>query len=288
MVINMPHVLMLNPTTKKNARKVTRGPRGTAGKKIVIDLGGAAGLKTAPKGSYTVNKLPRKRNARGEFVKNATRVRKNPSRSYSHRNTESHAKRAAAARKGWRARRRDYRGDESRTERSRAAKLGWRGRRNPIGRGSVMGLLRESLMPAMVFPGAALVNELVYGYIPMPAMLKAGLWKPVGQIGVAGVLGILASFMLPKKLAPLVMGGLLGGVLLDSGKEYLKSTFPTLPLSGVDAYPSVGYEGVGEYAPGYLGAADTAPQYLGQSPNSAPDYLGSYVEDSMGAYVGNG
>lgn len=286
----MPHVLMLNPAAKKprrKTRKVVRGPRGTQGKKIVIDNGGHAGLKTAPKGVYTVNKIPR-RNARGQFVKNcAHRATKSSHRTYRHRSTESHAARVAAARKGWRTRRGSYRcNPESRTERSRAAKKGWRGRRNPIGRGGVMELLRESLMPAMAFPASALVNDLVYGFIPMPAMLKAGLWKPVGQIGVAGVLGILASFALPARVAPLVMGGMLGGVLLDTGREYLKNTFPTLALSGVDAYPAMSYEG-GNYSPGYLGAADPAPQYLGQSPSSAPDYLGAYVENSMGAYVGN-
>jgi len=147
--------------------------------------------------------------------------------------------------------------------------------------------LKGALTPALVFPTAAIANDLVYNMLPLPAMLQSGLWKPAGKIGVAAVLGALSSFVLSPRLAQLVAGGMIGGVLLETGKDYLANTFPTLQLHGLADFPPMTYESGGTP---YLEGADmidarshadgvSLGAYIDNSPTGVPSMSG------MGAFV---
>jgi len=152
-----------------------------------------------------------------------------------------------------------------------------------------MRTLKGAMTPALVMPAAAITNDLVYNLLPLPAMMKSGLWAPAGKVGVAAVLGALGAFFLPPRIAMLAAGGMIGGVIYDTGKQYLSSTFPTLPLHGMAEYPPITYENTGGSAGGMSGAP-----YVDSSSN---DMLGVYVDNSptgmdgqvhgMGVYLSN-
>lgn len=153
--------------------------------------------------------------------------------------------------------------------------------RNP--KSPLMAVLKGAMLPAMIFPSAAIAGDVLYSVLPLPASMRTGMMKPVGQLGVAALLGALGSFVLPARYATLVAGGLIGGVMYDMGKGFLQTQFPALPLSGgAYDYPGLEYEGVGAAAPGFLG--NNAPGFLGDGS------IGEYTRqpDNVSAYVGAG
>lgn len=157
-------------------------------------------------------------------------------------------------------------------------------RRNP--KGQFMLAMKGAILPAAIFPASALAGDLIYGVMPLPASMRTGFMKPVGKLGVAAILGSAAAFFLPARYASLIAGGLVGGVVYDLGKQYLQTTFPTLPLAGAYDYPEVEYEqmhGLNE-APAFLGNA--APNFLGDA-QFGPG-MGEFTRrDSVSAYVDN-
>lgn len=141
-------------------------------------------------------------------------------------------------------------------------------RRNPKGLGGIMPFMKDTMLPALCFPGGALANDVVYGFLPLPATLKTGNGAILGKLGTAVVLGLAGSFFMPRRIASLVAGGMIGGVVYETGKGFLQTQFPNLPLAGISEYPAMTYEA----GPG-MGAAP--PSYLG---GQAPSYLGAYAE----------
>lgn len=155
-------------------------------------------------------------------------------------------------------------------------------RRNP--KGQLMVVLKGAMLPAMIFPTAAIAGDVLYSVLPLPASLRLGMMKPIGKLGIAAVLGALGSFVLPARYATLVAGGLIGGVVYDMGKGFLQTRFPALPLSGgAYDYPGIEYEGMGNAPPNFLG--NSAPSFLGDG-KMGP--VGEFVRsDNVSAYVGN-
>jgi len=255
----MPHVIMINPAPRRR-RKRTQGKRTRA---------------------KTMANPKRKTPARGRGGRFTKSRRKSTAKRRTYRrNPESRVTRSRAAKKGWRGRRGHSRRRTARTY-----------RRNPSG-SAVVRTLKDAMTPALVFPAAAITNDLVYNLIPLPAMLKAGLWQPVGRIGIAAALGLLSSFFLPRKIATFAIGGMVGGVLYESGKAYLASTFPAIPLHGMDgmaAYPSMTYETHGGGSP--LGAdmseINGGGSMLGAYVDEGPLGTGSSPVHGMGVYLSN-
>jgi len=217
-----------------------------------------------------------KRGANGRFLSSRSKRRTSTKRRTYRRNPESRATRSRAAKRGAAHRRRH----STATSRRRRTY-----RRNPGG-GKVMRTLKGALTPALVFPAAAIGNDLVYNMLPLPAMLQSGLWKPVGKLGVASVLGALSSLFLSQRVATMVTAGMVGGVLLETGKDYLSATFPTLPLHGMgNGAPPMTYE-QGSYLGGdpMIDARSHADgvalgAYVSDSPTGMPSMQG------MGAFV---
>lgn len=155
-------------------------------------------------------------------------------------------------------------------------------RRNP--KGQLMTVLKGAMLPAMIFPTAAIVGDVLYGVLPLPASMRLGMIKPVGKLGIAAILGAAASFMLPARIATLVAGGLIGGVVYDMGKGYLQTAFPALPLSGgAYDYPGLSYEGING-VPSFLG--DGTPEFLGSGEMGPAISEYTRQQDSVSAYVG--
>ena len=255
----MAHVLLINPTPR---RKKKRRP---------------AARKRTNEGKTMARKTP-KRGAGGRYVSAKRKTSTTRKRRTYRRNPESRATRSRAAKRGASRRRATTR--RASTARRRTY------RRNPA-RGKISRTLKGALTPALVFPAAAIGNDLLYNMLPLPAMLQSGLWKPVGKLGVASVLGVLSSFVLPQRMATLVTAGMVGGVILETGKDYLASTFPTLPLHGMANYPPMTYE-----QGSYLGNAGMVDANAGAGHDAIS--LGAYVDQSatgmptmhgMGAFV---
>lgn len=221
--------------------------------------------------------MKRPRNALGEFIStkrhHSKRRRKNP---------ESRAERSAAAKKGWERRKR-RRNPETRAERSAAARKGWEHRRdshhsrrrhyrrNPSGK--IGRAFEGALLPALLFGGGALANDVAYGVVPLPTSMKTGFMAPVGKLITGGVLGLLAAFALKPDKARLAIGGILGGVLYETSKTYLASTFPSLSLSGLADYPPMTYES----AAGVLSGSPMTEDHT---------LLGAYLDNPTGASGG--
>lgn len=152
-----------------------------------------------------------------------------------------------------------------------------RARRNPIERAlGGSGFWGSVMTGALVFPVAALLGDMAYGYMPLPSSMQTGLMRPVGKLAVAALLGLGAKYALPRNLAVFAAAGLIGGVVYDSAKSYMIKSFPTLPLSGVDGLSFA--ESAGAADPSYLGYA--APEYMGD--------VGTYMDHAgMHEYLNN-
>jgi len=128
-------------------------------------------------------------------------------------------------------------------------------RRNPAKRkGTLGGMMKETVIPSMTAAGGAIGLDVMMGYLPLPETMKTGpmrhLVKGAGAIG----LGMLAGMFLKPKTAELITTGALTVTLHDAGKEAMQRFAPNVRMAGIDdeleslAYVSPGYPvGVGEY-----------------------------------------
>jgi hypothetical protein len=220
------------------------------------------------------------------------------------RNPESRTARSRAAKKGWRhrrahrsRRRNPWFGDSA--GHARAARKGWRHRRrshaahsrrshrrhyrrNPRGL-TVKGFINNTLMPGSVGAFGALGLDIALGFIPLPATLQTGMFRPVVRLAGAAALGMIAGKVVDARVGEQVAAGATIVVLYDLFKGFAKTALPNLPLSGMEYY-SAGMP-VGEYFPGgSTGAAHASPKALSQA-SQAPS--GGIVQPmrELGEYI---
>lgn len=266
----MAPVFMVNPkrnkagqfvkSKKKTAAK--HAPKKKAATRVIV-----INASHAKKGAST---MTMKRDKHGKFVKAASRA-KTSHKKPAHAKHRTNPKHRTAAHK-----------TAAHHAKHTTTRKHKHHRRNP--KGQLFDVLKGGMLPAMIFPAAALAGDVLYGVIPLPATMRTGFMKPVGKLGVAAILGAVSSFVLPANIAKLVVGGLVGGVVYDMGKSYLQTTFPTLPLAGAYNYPELEFETMGDFgdgAPSFLGA--NAPSFLGDGAAFGP--MGERVQDSVSAYV---
>lgn len=230
----------------------------------------------------------------------------NPMRKRRHRrrNPESFAKRARAARKGWRARshnrvhRRRHRNPESHRERVLAARRGahHRRHRNPVE--STMQEVTSMLVPAGIGAVSAVALDVIVAYLPLPTTIQTG-WgniaiKALGAVG----LGVVAGMVAGKKNGLLVGAGALTVVGYDAVKAALAPTLGTSikGLSGLADFADFNDVGVGAYMnqPGQIGAymnpaamltgpAAAMPAATLRAKQVAGLRMGAYMPNAMGA-----
>jgi len=123
-------------------------------------------------------------------------------------------------------------------------------KRNPTARG----IVESTLKPAAVAAVGALSLDVLWGFAPVPDMLKTGPFRHVAKgIGALG-LGYVAGMVVNKRMAAQMATGAMTVVMHDAFKEVAARVMPGVPL--------------GYYSAGYPAGA-----------------MGAYV-DGMGAYVG--
>lgn len=102
-------------------------------------------------------------------------------------------------------------------------------RRNPI-TGKLGGIVSNTIMPAAIGAGGALTLDLIWGYLPIPAVVKVGPMrhaaKGVGAIG----LGMLAGMVLKKDTANALALGAMTVVMYNAAREAVASFAPNIAL----------------------------------------------------------
>ena len=141
-------------------------------------------------------------------------------------------------------------------------------RRNPargLGKFSVQGFAKNTLMPSAIGAAGALGLDVLIGFLPLPPNLKTGPMRSVVRIAGAVALGIVAGMVVKKETAANIAAGAVTVTLYDVLKGAVQTAMPTLQLGENDIfteYPSLAYAGAGET-------------------------VGEYVSDDMGMYVGD-
>lgn len=150
-----------------------------------------------------------------------------------------------------------------------------RRRSNPI----KSDLIKSVLMPSITAAGGALMLDVAWGYLPIPANLKTGplqhLAKGVGALAI----GYLGSKVVKKQTAEALAVGALTVVFHGAAKDLIAKMMPSLRLGMVNAgYPAGTYGEMGEYISG-----DEMGQYI-----AGDDDMGEYISgatDSESAYA---
>jgi len=153
-----------------------------------------------------------------------------------------------------------------------------RRRRNPAGRGfNLNTFMKGTLMPSAIGAGGAIGLDLLLGFLPIPATLKVGPFRPVVRLAGAVGLGMLSGFIVNKRMSEQITAGAVTVVLYDTLKGFLKPMFPALALSEYEDMMGLGYEGAAQFSPDVGQLTDEV---------QAGD-IGAYV-DEMGVYTYEG
>lgn len=130
-------------------------------------------------------------------------------------------------------------------------------RRNPIN-SSVL----SNVMPALSGAAGAVLLDIAWGYIPIPATLKSGPFQHLAKAAGAIGLGMAAKMVTSKRNADMLALGALTVVAHAAIKQAVTRFAPNIEMGGTFDY---GYPSI------------AVPM---------DDYMGEYVEqDSMGAYL---
>jgi len=150
--------------------------------------------------------------------------------------------------------------------------------RNPLN----SGLVGSLLMPAVWGAGGALALDIAWGYLPIPATIKAGPLRYLAKGAGAIALSMIAGKATSKRNADLLGIGALTVIVHDAAKEALTKAAPTLKMDGVGYYVN----GLGYYSPampaGVAGGTLPSlqnPQKLGLYVNG---YSGNKIETEAG------
>jgi hypothetical protein len=110
------------------------------------------------------------------------------------------------------------------------ARKGFGGRVRSTGL-KIAGLIPDKIIPAMVGAGGALLIDMGWGYIPIPAALQTGPLAPLTRIAAILAAGYLAKFVAGEKYAQEFTVGGLTVTIYDLAKTWMQTNVPSVPLS---------------------------------------------------------
>lgn len=170
--------------------------------------------------------------------------------------------------------------------RRRAAPAAPRRRRsNPRRFRGFQGIINNQVMPALIGGTGAVLNDVGYGFIPLPEMLRTGPMRHIGKAGTALVMAWLSSFVVGKRTADQLGAGALTVVGYNVVRELVARFAPGVPM-GEYLDPALGYYGAG-LDPG-AGLSEYLEPGVGQIPGTGVDTYGQltqgtpYMADTMG------
>lgn len=251
-------ILLINPSKPRGKRVPAR-----------------AGIKRRRKLTSTRRKNPMKRRSAAQRAATKRLVAFNKSRKSNPIRRRRRARRslvAAAPRRTIRRRRNPISSIRHRISRRR--------RRNPI---AIKGLLHSLVMPALTASTGALLLDVLWAKLPIPANLKAGALQYITKGVGAVALSMLAekSKIVNRQTAEALGVGALTVVFHDALRGVLKNMVPQLGFS--EYVGGLGYINAG-WPAGTLDAPNTAAAPMGE-------YVGSYMSgganyDADNAYAG--
>jgi hypothetical protein len=145
---------------------------------------------------------------------------------------------------------------------------------------NVRGVVRETLVPAGIGAGGAILTDIAFAYASpyLPAALQSGMLPVLAKLGVALGVGFAAGKIAGRRIGQAVTLGGVTVVAYGAIKGTLATALPTVKgLSGFQDF--VDYSVTGTGARGGMGAYMQAPRLGFYSP--APVVGGS----GMGAYM---
>ena len=141
-------------------------------------------------------------------------------------------------------------------------------------------------MPALVGGSGAVANDVLYNFLPLPAMFATGPARHLGKAGTAVLLSFLGSFFLSRRNAEQLGAGALTVVGYNVVREVVQRFAPQINMG---EYLPLGYYGagldpaanggMGEYLNVVPGSGvDVGPQLTQGTPYMAgmDDYAGAY------------
>lgn len=155
--------------------------------------------------------------------------KKSSSRRRARRSSARRHNPVARARRSFRVARRSYRSKR---------------RRNPLSLRSLSGGgIVNKATGALMGAGGAILNDALFTYVPLPAMLKSGPMAILGKFATALGVGYLASFAVGKARGAQLAEGALTVLAYQVVKPMVATV---LPLAGDEI------EGLGYYSPGLI------------------------------------
>lgn len=147
-------------------------------------------------------------------------------------------------------------------------------RRNPINGG-----ISRMVMPAVTGAAGALALDVAFGYLPIPATLKAGPLRHIVKAAGAIGLSIIAGKVVKKSTAEAMGIGALTVIAHDMAKEAVTKFAPQVKMDGVGLYVN----GMGYYNPAMpAGGGD----YAALPPAQMGEYVNGFVGDGLETEAG--
>jgi hypothetical protein len=150
-----------------------------------------------------------------------------------------------------------------------------RRRANPISGRGIKGIVNRTVMPALTAAGGAVALDVVWSYLPIPAMFRTGYLQYPVKLGGAIALGWLASKVVKKSTADTMVLGMATVIAYNAMRALVAQFAPGVQMANTDMgyYPSMGYYSAAEPA-GTLG-------YYPNQPVMTPDM----TDTEMGYYA---
>lgn len=152
---------------------------------------------------------------------------------------------------------------------------------------SLRGIVRETLIPAGIGAGGAVLTDVAYAYATpyLPAALTSGMLPVLVKLGVALGVGLAAGKIAGRKVGASVTLGGVTVVAYGALKGTLATALPTVPgLSGFQDFVDYSVEGTG--ARGGMGAYMGPPRlgFYSPAPVIAPGgRMGAYMAPQAAA-----
>ena len=156
-------------------------------------------------------------------------------------------------------------------------------RRNPTGRMTMRNIVNNLVFPAATAGAGALMLDVLWGFVPVPAEIKTGPMKHVAKGIGAVVLGQLVGTFATRRMGDTMAMGALTVVFHQAFREMSAQFMPNLPLGYYSAGANAGYDP----QLGYYVASPSLTVQRGESmpagPTPANTEMGYYVQEAVGA-----
>lgn len=153
-------------------------------------------------------------------------------------------------------------------------------RRNPARRGfNMQVMLNQLVIPAATAGGGAVLLDVLWGFVPVPAEIKTGPMRHVAKGLGAIVLGQLVGMVGTKRMGDTMALGALTVTFHAAFREMTAQFMPQIPLGYYSPGPTAGFDP----QLGYYVSSPRLQTSRGESVPSPNSELGYYVQEGAGA-----